>query len=61
MRIWHGQNGDHFVSAVVSCPGCRCALLKSPVNRAQTLVLLPRALFLDVFHLNSKAQENSTN
>lgn len=62
MRIWHGQNGDHFVSAVVSCPGGRCALLKSQVNRAQTLlVLLPCALFLDVFNLNLKAQENSTN
>lgn len=59
MRIWHGQNGDHFVFAAVACPGRRRALLKSQVNRAQALLVLPCALFLDVFNLNSKAQENS--
>lgn len=61
MRIWHGQNGDHFVSAAVPCPGCRCALLKPQLIEHKPLLLSHVPLFLDVFNLNSMAQENPTN
>lgn len=49
------------MSAAAACPGRRRALLKSRVNRAQARFVTPCAPSLDVFNLNSKAQEDSSN